>query len=77
MRYVAFWLLVCLASAAVVVLGAVFLGLALLVTPIALFAGYLLARPGQKRAEAGPSVYEGEFRVLEETPVTPAESSRP
>ena len=74
LKHVAWWLVVSLAFAAVLVVGAVALGLALIVTPVVLFAGYLLAgqrrSPGRTEARhEGPSVYEGEFRVLDEKPL--------
>ena len=71
MKRVAFWLVVTLGLAAVLVVGAVALGLALIVTPVLLFAGYFLAGQRRPRRTAeprreGPSVYEGEFRVIDE-----------
>lgn len=73
LKHVAWSVVVLLAFAAVLVVGAVALGLALIVTPVLLFAGYFLA--GQRRSRGrsgarreGPSVYEGEFRVLDESP---------
>ena len=74
MKNAAFWLVVCLAFAAVLVLGAVALGLALVAGPIVLLAGYLLAgrramRPATPVRREVPSVYEGEFGVLDETPM--------
>lgn len=73
LKHVAWSVVVLLAFAAVLVVGAVALGLALIVTPVLLLAGYFLA--GQRRSRGtpqarreGPSVYEGEFRVLDERP---------
>ncbi len=73
LKHAGWWLVVSLALAAVVVAGAVALGLALIAAPVVLLAGYLLA--GQRRSRRatglrreGPSVYEGEFRVLDEEP---------
>ena len=70
LKHVAWSVVVLLAFAAVLVVGAVALALALIVTPVLLLAGYLVA--GQRRARPkaprreGPSVYEGEFRVIDE-----------
>ena len=71
LKHVAWSVVVLLAFAAVLVVGAVALGLALIATPVLLLAGYLLAgqRRSRGRSEArreGPSVYEGEFRVIDE-----------
>ena len=72
MRKLALWLSVGVVFAAVLALGALVLGLALVAAPVVLLAGYLVARarnarPREKARPAGPSVYEGEFRVLDET----------
>ena len=71
MKRIAFWLVVALGFAAVLVVGAVALGLALIAAPVVLLAGYLLAGQRRSRAESEmrrerPSVYEGEFRVIDE-----------
>ncbi len=74
LKFAGGWLVVSLVFAAVLVAGAVALGIALIAAPVVLFAGYLLA--GQRRSRGttkvrreGPSVYEGEFRVLDEKPL--------
>ncbi len=73
LKQVAWSVVVLLAFAAVLVVGAVALGLALIVTPVVLLAGYILTAqrrsPGRSEAREGPSVYEGEFRVLDERPL--------
>jgi hypothetical protein len=74
MKKAALWLVVCLVFAGVLVVGAVALGFALIAGPVVLLAGYLLAgrraiRPASEARRQAPSVYEGEFRVLDETPV--------
>lgn len=69
LKHAAWWLVVSLALAAVLVAGAVALGLALIAAPVVLLVGYLLASRRTTGRQEGPSVYEGEFRVLDETPV--------
>ncbi len=64
------WVPVWLVFAGALALGAMTLVLALVAVPAILLAHHLLTRwrptPPTRR---GPSVYEGEFRVLEETRV--------
>lgn len=69
MRAAAGWLLAGLGFSAVIALAVLTVGLALLAAPMVLLAARLLARarPSPRRRAAGGAVYEGEFRVLDET----------
>lgn len=69
MRAAAGWLLAGLVFSAVIALGVLTVGLALLAAPMVLLAARLLARvrPSRSRRAAAGAVYEGEFRVLDET----------
>ncbi len=67
---VALWLFAAVTLTAAVILGVLALGFVLLVAPVVLLALGWLARGKLRRYErerrAEPTVYEGEFRVLEE-----------
>jgi hypothetical protein len=71
LRAVVFSLLAGVVLASALVIGVVALGVFLLVAPVALVVvGWLARHKLRRRAgerPAGPAVYEGEFRVLEET----------
>jgi membrane protein implicated in regulation of membrane protease activity len=69
LRAAAAWLVALVALFAAFALGAAVVGLVLLAAPAALLAGHFLKprrTAPQRRATRG-AVYEGEFRVLEET----------
>lgn len=71
LRTVIIGLLALVALAGMLVLVALALGLALIAVPVVLLgAGWLARRqrPARRAQPAGAAVYEGEFRVLEETP---------
>ncbi|HEX7054483.1 MAG TPA: hypothetical protein VF211_11185 [Burkholderiales bacterium] len=67
---VAVWFAIALALTAALILGALALGFVLIVAPIVLLvAGWLVRRKLAQHARerpAGATVYEGEYRVLEE-----------
>lgn len=69
MRYAAAGLLASVLFLAVLALGAIAIGLALLLAPVILIAARLIGRSRRAprpRSSRG-AVYEGEFRVLDET----------
>ena len=69
MRYAAAGLLASVLFLAVLALGAVAIGLALLLAPLILVAARLFGRSRRapRRRPSPGAVYEGEFRVLDET----------
>lgn len=74
MRKLVLWLSVGVVFAAVLAFGALVLGLALVAAPVLLLAARLLGVRSKRRTATSVrstrgSVYEGEFRVLDETHV--------
>ena len=69
MRYAAAGLLASLFFLAVFALGAIAIGLALLLAPVILVAARRVGRSRRapRRRSSPGEVYEGEFRVLDET----------